>query len=281
MVNEHRQQSNRNSNTLADKSEAPDLGKAAKDFWAAMTAKARDLGDAAMDLGGKAAEAAKDLETKASDKAKAPRTATQQLQKTARVNADLLNVIKVKAVDIWRRAPTVVVVSGISLVVLCSFCFICTALLSSIVGNSHHVTEESGRRSSEAAGKKKPQVEGSERRATVEVQSITVEVKTVNSIETAAHKASEAVYRTAKKHPESKKIVVTMKVFAPGGFFDKYGNRAGESRWGGSALEMGSFTVTDADEVRKYKDEIAYSITNEAWYLIQIKSLENTEHLDR
>lgn len=38
---------------------------------------------------------------------------------------DFLNNIKDKAIDIWQRAPTVVVVCGVGLLLLCSTCCLC------------------------------------------------------------------------------------------------------------------------------------------------------------
>ena len=38
--------------------------------------------------------------------------------------------LKDKALDVWRRAPTLVVVSGLGLLLLCSSCCICSGFLS-------------------------------------------------------------------------------------------------------------------------------------------------------
>jgi len=48
---------------------------------------------------------------------------------------DFLNNVKDKALDIWRRAPTVVVVCGVGLLLLCSTCCLCGGCMGSFVGS--------------------------------------------------------------------------------------------------------------------------------------------------
>jgi hypothetical protein len=48
---------------------------------------------------------------------------------------DLLNDVKDKALDIWRRAPTVVVVCGVGLLLLCSTCCLCGGCMGSWFGS--------------------------------------------------------------------------------------------------------------------------------------------------
>lgn len=94
----------------------PDLGKAARDLWDATRAKAKELG-------GRAAEAAKDLQPKAQTPHGDTGTNTGQTTDTARS-------LKGKVADVWRRAPTLVIVCGIGLLALSSSCCICTGVLS-------------------------------------------------------------------------------------------------------------------------------------------------------
>jgi hypothetical protein len=49
---------------------------------------------------------------------------------------DFLNDVKDKALDVWRRAPTVVVVCGVGLLLLCSTCCLCGGCMGSFFGSS-------------------------------------------------------------------------------------------------------------------------------------------------
>lgn len=100
-------------------SDQPDLGKAAKDFWAAAKAKAKEVG-------GKAAEKARDVGAKAIEEAKH----VQDTGQPGKAPTDPASNLKGKALDVWRRAPTLVVVCGVGILVLCSSCCICTGLFS-------------------------------------------------------------------------------------------------------------------------------------------------------
>lgn len=104
-------------------SDQPDLGKAARDLWTAAKVKAKEVG-------GKAAEKAKDLGAKAIQEAK-------HVQDTGQPGKDPSNPassLKDKALDVWRRAPTLVVVCGVGILVLCSSCCICAGLFSLLSG---------------------------------------------------------------------------------------------------------------------------------------------------
>ncbi len=48
---------------------------------------------------------------------------------------DFLNNVKDKALDIWRRAPTVVVVCGVGLLLLCTMCCFCGGCMGSLFGS--------------------------------------------------------------------------------------------------------------------------------------------------
>lgn len=56
---------------------------------------------------------------------------------------DFVVAVKAKALDIWRRAPTLVVVSGIGILVLCSSCCICTGVASLLFKSPDGSTESS------------------------------------------------------------------------------------------------------------------------------------------
>jgi len=105
----------------------PELGAAAKDLWTAAKAKAKEVGEKALD-------GAKDLGTKVREEAEHLQATSQQSQRTmgtdARQVPGLLTSLKDKALDVWRRAPTVVVVSGTGLVLLCSSCCMCSGVFS-------------------------------------------------------------------------------------------------------------------------------------------------------
>jgi len=48
---------------------------------------------------------------------------------------DFLNDLKDKALDVWRRAPTVVVVCGVGLQLLCSTCCLCGGCMGMFMGS--------------------------------------------------------------------------------------------------------------------------------------------------
>lgn len=63
---------------------------------------------------------------------------------------DFLNDLKDKALDVWRRAPTVVVVCGVGLLLLCSTCCMCGGCLGTFMGSGDSSSGEGSRSSSRA-----------------------------------------------------------------------------------------------------------------------------------
>ena len=116
-------------------SDQPDLGKAAKDFWVAAKAKAKELG-------GKATVAAKELGAKATKEAKELRATPQPTQPATGAGAEQavgpVNNLKDKALDVWRRAPTLVVVCGAGLLLLCLSCCLCGGCLGPFLGSGRN-----------------------------------------------------------------------------------------------------------------------------------------------
>jgi len=55
---------------------------------------------------------------------------------------DFLNDLKGKALDVWRRAPTVVVVCGVALLLLCSTCCLCGGCLGNFMGSGESPPED-------------------------------------------------------------------------------------------------------------------------------------------
>lgn len=56
----------------------------------------------------------------------------------------LWNDVKDKALDVWRRAPTLVVVTAIFLVTLCTTSCICGGCLSSFLGGGPRISTDKG-----------------------------------------------------------------------------------------------------------------------------------------
>jgi hypothetical protein len=56
---------------------------------------------------------------------------------------DFVNDLKDKALDLWRRAPTVCVVAGLALLLLCSTCCLCGGCMGSYFGSGDQDQEES------------------------------------------------------------------------------------------------------------------------------------------
>ncbi len=251
----------------------PDLGKAAKDLWTAAKTKAKELGgkaaETAKDVGAKAATAAKDVGAKAAQQAK-------DLQATSQPSKDPTSPassIKDKALDVWRRAPTLVVVCGLGLL-LCSSCCVCTGLFSLLSGsrgtpmaNSHETPSKAG-----TSGK------DPKRNARSDKGELTVEInKNFQTMELAAWKIAEEVYRAATKRPELTTLKVKVVLSAFGGFKDRYGNPIG------ATLEMGSFDVSDLDDVRKFRnaDTYRYDEYNVARYTTELERLEYSHLIER
>lgn len=84
----------------------------------------------------------------------------------------------------------------------------------------------------------------------------------------AAYPLAADVYSAATEHPDLRQIVVNCRLVVPGGVSDKYGKSIN------GPLIMGSITVSDLDEVRRYKDELAYERQYVDWYKLQILLME-------
>ncbi len=82
------------------------------------------------------------------------------------------------------------------------------------------------------------------------------------------------IYNLAKKHSKIKKIVVSV-TLNPIGLTDKYGKKPDHF------LPMGSITVEDIDEVRRYDNEGAYVAQYGDSFASQIGAMDHAENLGR
>ena len=78
---------------------------------------------------------------------------------------------------------------------------------------------------------------------------------------------AERVYGIAKEYTQLKSVTVKLFLVVPGGLVDKYGKNVG------SEVEMGTVTVSDLDEVRRYVDDNSYAYRNADWYAARITAL--------
>ena len=83
----------------------------------------------------------------------------------------------------------------------------------------------------------------------------------------AGFEIAKEVYGAATKHRGLTQIVVTCSMTVPGGFVDKYGKTVD------GPLMMGSITVSNLDEVRRYEDEGAYALDTEMFYATEITGM--------
>lgn len=79
---------------------------------------------------------------------------------------------------------------------------------------------------------------------------ITVRSESGYKLETVAYSGLQAVYVTAKKHPEVKQITVTFTISGEG-LIDRYGNKVAD-------YEMGQVEF-DGNEVRRYVEDYAFT----------------------
>jgi hypothetical protein len=97
---------------------------------------------------------------------------------------------------------------------------------------------------------------------------------TINSgdAEIVAWNVAETVYKIAKKYDSINKVVISLYISKGygGGLIDKYGNYMTEDQY------MGTITISDLVEVRKYKNSESYKYNDiiKATYMYQIKSLQ-------
>jgi len=227
-----------------------DLGKAAKDFWAAAKAKAQDLG-------GKAKQAATDYQAQAKERAEASRARLAGATLNDSVAEPLKDGTEPNATPetsdkpVPKKATWLAGGGCLALVSMCLICGVCGGIGQFFWG---------------PIGTKGLSVDGSD-------GSLQVEVSTFGGMSLASHTVAESVYWAAKKHPEMDRLRVTVELTTPGGWQDKYGEDRGRT------IEMGSFTVTDLDEVRRYKDGSNYGFSNEAKYVHELRRLRNSHHL--
>ena len=83
----------------------------------------------------------------------------------------------------------------------------------------------------------------------------------------AGFQLAKEVYDAATKRRDLNQIVITCSMTVPGGFVDKYGKTVD------GPLMMGSITISNLNEVRRYEDEGAYALDTEMSYAAQIMSM--------
>jgi len=140
-------------NSGGEPTDQPDLGKAAKDLWTAAKAKAKELG-------GKTKQAATEYQAKAKERATAPvgptkaESASQASVPRAdeKKAPDFVGDAKAKALDVWQRAPTLVIVCGVGLVLVCGSCCLCGGVLSMLPGPSRVPVTSNGRSDDDGGG---------------------------------------------------------------------------------------------------------------------------------
>jgi hypothetical protein len=79
---------------------------------------------------------------------------------------------------------------------------------------------------------------------------------------------AEQVYLAATKHPEIKSLTVELELGVAGGVVDRYGKTVD------GPLIMGTITVDDLNEVRRYNDVGAYARAAQDVYGVQLKGLD-------
>ena len=90
-----------------------------------------------------------------------------------------------------------------------------------------------------------------------------------------ASEIAQEVYGAATKHSELTQIVVNCEMSVAGGAVNKYGKTVE------GPLKMGSITIDDLAEVRRYKDEDAYASQNQDWYAAQLVNMDYAYFLSK
>jgi len=95
-------------------------------------------------------------------------------------------------------------------------------------------------------------------------------------VEIAAWNVAETVYEIAKKYDSINKVVISLYISKGygGGLIDKYGNNITED------LHMGTITISDLGEVRKYKN-ISYKFAMEQYFKSEISRLNHAQLLNK
>jgi len=220
----------------------PDLGKAARDLWAAVKVKTTKLG-------GKATVAAKNWQTKLQEGSNA--AGPQSVESTSDSPAEALDDDTTSSVSDGKPAPKWAkwVAGGCLLpFLLCCVCALPIGMIRSCMGPSVEVANGSG----------------------------SMDIKVFGSKDVAAWSIAEAVYKAAVRHKELESLVVNVKLTGSTGFTDEYGNYAGHE------VEMGQINVSGGQlqEIRKYRDAHAYAYRTEAFYLTELRRLRYSHLLD-
>jgi hypothetical protein len=95
----------------------------------------------------------------------------------------------------------------------------------------------------------------------------------VNTMSTAEFDVAQVVYQAAVKHPELKQIDVDLELGALDGLVDQYGKTVP------GPYTMGTITITNLDEVRKFADEFSYERQYQIDYQLQLQNLKYSEQL--
>jgi hypothetical protein len=98
----------------------------------------------------------------------------------------------------------------------------------------------------------------------------------IDNLNTTAFNVAKEVYAAAKANPTAKQVEVKL-TMSKHGLQDKYGNEWKEDR------EMGTITIADLDEVRRFKDDGLYASneTVKSIYMGKIRRLDYAELLTR
>ena len=102
--------------------------------------------------------------------------------------------------------------------------------------------------------------------------TLTVDVQPVDRPDHLGATVAQRVYEVAKRHEELTTVIVVLK-FYPTLLSDKYGHEAK------GPLPMGTITVDDLAEVRRYSFDGAYMSENKGAFAEQIRRMDNAEYL--
>lgn len=101
---------------------------------------------------------------------------------------------------------------------------------------------------------------------------LTIKVKPVDRPGTVGNDIAQKVYDVAHDHPELHRLIINVD-FYPALMTDKYGHEAK------GPLRMGTLTVNDLDEVRRYTIDGAYMGENKGAFAEQVSHMEYAEYL--
>jgi len=95
------------------------------------------------------------------------------------------------------------------------------------------------------------------------------------SADTAGFALAQEIYKAATKNPAIKTLSIEIELGVLGGVVDKYGKTVN------GPFNMGTITVDDLGEVRRYNDALAYAVRTKEVYSLQISRLNYSNLLEK